>query len=319
MHTQRKRLLSKVGFMYYVENRSQNEIAKELEINRTTVSRMIKQVQKEKMVEITIHDIPEAIFKLESELQQVFGLQHIVVVENYAGESEKEKDMQLLSEAAYYLNRIIKSENIVGVTSGKTLATLTSLLKTNKDTDAIFVPLIGSPEKASFETHVNTIAHNLAKAFKGTSVFMNASLIQENEELKKQIQSAKNFTELNHYWNHLDISIAGIGNPYLENSSQWREILSPQEIEDLKTHQIVGDSYGFFFDIDGNILEDELYRKTIRIDQNCLAKVPHSLGIARGIGKVPAIIGAIRSKNINTLITDQETAQELLRTINPAN
>ncbi|MGM0169101.1 hypothetical protein IGI39_003418 [Enterococcus sp. AZ135] len=314
MQTQRKRLLSKVGYLYYVENKSQNEIANELEMNRTTVSRMIKQVQNEGMVEIKLKDIPEELFKLEALLQEKFEMKHLVIVGNQKDNSEQQKNEQLLTEAAYYLSRIIKSENTVGITSGKTLADLTELVKSNKITQATFVPLIGSPEKTSFDTHVNTIINNLSKAFKGTPVFMNASLVQESELLKEQIQCSKNFDDLNHYWKNLDIALVGIGNPFVENASQWREILSKIEIDELKEKQIVGDCCGNFYDIAGNIIKNDLYYRTIGIGMEGMFNVPNSIGVARSIEKVPSIIGALRSGAINTLITDEETAQEILKT-----
>lgn len=314
MQTQRKRLLSKVGYLYYVENKSQNEIANELEMNRTTVSRMIKQVQNEGMVEIKLKDIPEELFKLEALLQEKFGLKHLVVVENRNNISEAQKDKNLLTEAAYYLGRIIKSENTVGITSGKTLANLTELVKSNKVTDATFVPLIGSPEKTSFDTHVNTIINNLSKAFKGKPVFMNASLVQESERLKDQIQTSKNFDELNHYWKNLDIALVGIGNPFIENASQWREILTEKEINDLKKEQVIGDCCGNFFALDGTIIKNDLYYRTIGIGMEGMRNIPNSIGVARSLEKVPSIIGALRSKAINTLITDEETAQAILKT-----
>ena len=313
MHTQRKRLLAKIGYLYYVENKSQNEIANELEMNRTTVSRMIKQVQNEGMVEIKIKDIPEAIFELESLLQEKFNLKHLIVVENQPCKTDSQKDKNLLSEAAYYLSRIIKSKNTVGVTSGKTLANLTELIKSNKSTEATFVPLIGSPEKTSFDTHVNTITNNLAKAFKGHPVFMNASLIQESKLLKEQIQASKNFDELNFYWQHLDIALVGIGNPLVEEASQWREILTESEIDALKEANIVGDCCGNFYDISGNIIKNDLYDRTIGIGMEEMLQVPNSIGVARSIEKVPSIIGALRSKAINTLITDDETAHAILK------
>lgn len=312
MQTQRKRLLSKVGYLYYVENKSQNDIANELELNRTTVSRMIKQVQSEGMVEIKINNIPEEVFKLETRLKEKFGMKHLIIVENQHVKTETEKEKNLLAEAAYYLGRIIKAENIVGVTSGKTLAHLTELVKSNKVTDATFVPLIGSPEKTSFDTHVNTITHTLSQAFKGKSVFMNASLVQESKELKDQIQASKNFDELNHYWKNLDIALVGIGNPYTENASQWREILSELEINELHKEGIVGDCCGNFYDKNGTIIKNELYYRTVGIGLEGMLKIPNSIGVARSVEKVPAIIGALKSKAINTLITDEETARAIL-------
>ena len=50
MKSERKRLLAKIAYLYYVEEKSQAEIAAETGIYRTTVSRMLAEAKKEGIV-----------------------------------------------------------------------------------------------------------------------------------------------------------------------------------------------------------------------------------------------------------------------------
>nr|OTP19099.1 hypothetical protein A5888_000913 [Enterococcus sp. 9E7_DIV0242] len=54
MNDKRKKLLAKVAYLYYVDNKTQAEISKMLGIYRTTISRMLAQAKREGIVKIDI-------------------------------------------------------------------------------------------------------------------------------------------------------------------------------------------------------------------------------------------------------------------------
>ena len=56
MSHNRRQLLAKVAYLYYERDHTQAQIAKELNIYRTTISRMLKQARQLGIVEIKIND-----------------------------------------------------------------------------------------------------------------------------------------------------------------------------------------------------------------------------------------------------------------------
>ena len=62
MKSERKRLLAKIAYLYYVEEKSQAEIAVETGIYRTTVSRMLAEAKKEGIVKIEIEAFDTHLF-----------------------------------------------------------------------------------------------------------------------------------------------------------------------------------------------------------------------------------------------------------------
>ena len=54
MKYERKKLLAKLAYLYYIEEKSQSEIAAETGIYRTTVSRMLTEAKRERIVKIEI-------------------------------------------------------------------------------------------------------------------------------------------------------------------------------------------------------------------------------------------------------------------------
>ena len=60
-------------------------------------------------------------------------------------------------------------------------------------------------------------------------------------------------------------------------------------------------------------MKGALKGRVIGIDLESLRRVPRSVAICGGKKKFTAILGALRGKWVNTLITDQYTAQRLVK------
>ncbi|WP_243676960.1 sigma factor-like helix-turn-helix DNA-binding protein [Secundilactobacillus collinoides] len=74
MNSARRELLAKVAYLYYVENETQAQIAKDLDIYRTTISRLLKQAREQRIVTIEINDFNATLFKLEAALKARFHI-----------------------------------------------------------------------------------------------------------------------------------------------------------------------------------------------------------------------------------------------------
>src|SRR5690349_20542405 len=75
--------------LYYVENRSQAEIAAVLGTSRSNVSRMLTEAQRQGIVEIRIVDPSGRSQDLERELRTMFGLADVRVALRGRGSSAK--------------------------------------------------------------------------------------------------------------------------------------------------------------------------------------------------------------------------------------
>jgi lsr operon transcriptional repressor len=85
------------------------------------------------------------------------------------------------------------------------------------------------------------------------------------------------------------------------------------EIELFARRGAVGDILGYFYDGNGEILALDLHRHVVAVPVEDLRKIPNLAAAAAGPHKVDAILGLLRGRLANILITDQATAQELLR------
>lgn len=313
MREEKKKLLAKVAYLYYVEEKNQSEIAKELNIYRTTISRMIKQAQQEGIVKIHIEGLDSTVFSLEQYVRRKYQLKQLEVVPTTEGMTNEEKDEELAKTASYFIKRSVAPDSIVGVSWGATVGRAINLIESKRVANTMFVPIVGGPSHINSQYHVNTLVYELARRFQGESIFVNATVVQESRQLRQGIFESKYFEELKQAWGQLDMAIVGIGGSLSQKKSQWRDLLSPADYEELRLREAIGDCCCRFFDQDGKLLTGDLYNRTIGLGLEELAAVPNAVGIARGKVKAKAILAMLRKGYINSLVTDQETLLEVLR------
>ncbi len=113
-------------------------------------------------------------------------------------------------------------------------------------------------------------------------------------------------------FDHVTTALVGIGaidpSPLLAQSGN---IFSPQELDLLRQEKAVGDILMRFFDQNGKLVETGLEKRVISMSLEQLSKVSRAVGVAGGSRKYAGILGALRGRWINILITDHFTARRL--------
>ena len=117
-----------------------------------------------------------------------------------------------------------------------------------------------------------------------------------------------------------DLGTFGIGSLELDYSTFFNAgYLVLDEMKGLTVHGAVGNVCGLFFDIDGEPTARDFQSRSMTISKRDLLTMPTRIGIAGGAGKIQAILGAVRGKYINVLVTDDITAAAVLELDNQLN
>ena len=305
-----RRILVKVANMYYVENLKQSEIAQRMGIDRTTVSKYLKKALKDKIVKITVES--DSFDELEAALEHRFGLKEACVV-------PKSYDMQVIKQnmaraGLALLRRIIDDGKVVGLAWGTTISELAKLAEQEKNSpaDVDFVPLDGGPENIDSEFHVNTVCYQMARAFGGRSHYIYAPAIARTADIRKAILQDVNYEQISAFWERVNIGIVGIGAPVKSSNLVWAGSFGREAIESLSRTGAVGEICSVFYDINGHEVETPFSDRIISVGLEKLKGYEYNIGLAASREKVPAIMGALRGRLINVLITDEETAKILL-------
>ncbi|MFN2275301.1 MAG: sugar-binding domain-containing protein, partial [Anaerolineales bacterium] len=111
----------------------------------------------------------------------------------------------------------------------------------------------------------------------------------------------------------LAVAVVGIGTTRPEKSSMVRaEFLTEKEARALASDGAVGDVCANLFDGEGNLLDLPLGARTVAIQAEDLRRIPLVLGVAGGDVKASAILGALRARLVNALVTDDVAARIVL-------
>jgi hypothetical protein len=90
------------------------------------------------------------------------------------------------------------------------------------------------------------------------------------------------------------------------------DTLTAAEVEELRALGVVGDIALQFFDGAGHKVAHPIHERIVGTDLETIKSIPRVIGVAGGKEKVPVIRAALHGGLINVLVTDDQTASQLL-------
>ena len=312
-HIQDIRLIVKCCTMYYYEGISQLEISRQLGISHPTVCRLIKQARDMGIVRIDVVSPleQEDHTALERELERRFSLKEAVVISDKLGDDGLQKE-ELGKTAAEYLQRILGKKSVVGVSLGTSLKGVHEAVQTPLSGDHIFVPIIGGVGQNLLEVQANELVNSYAKKFGGHALFLHAPSYVNNAIIKETLLEEHSVQEVLEYYDKLDACVVGIGVPEPGCVLMRTGFYSDETIDRLFSEGMVGDICLQFFDINGDHHRFDVNNHIFAMELDRLKEVERSIAIVTGVSKTKAVIGAMRAKFINVLITHRALAESIL-------
>jgi deoxyribonucleoside regulator len=305
-------MLSEVARLYYENNMTQSEIAKQIHTSRSTVSRLLIEAREKKVVEITIHYPWDRSPDLERQFLAKFGLKDVRILQTRGRHGEEAlKGVALL--AARYLDSVVKDDTILGVSWGRTVHNTVELLKPARKIPIKVVQLFGAAIPNN-QIDGFDVVRRTAAIYGGECYYIHAPLFVGSAEARDALLESPHIKETLRLAEKATVVLTGIGSlePSLSPSQTWVSYLSRQEIAELKNKGAAGHINAHHFDLAGNVLPIKLHEGIVGVGVESLKKVPVVIAVASGIEKARAILGALNGKLINTLITDDCAAEKVL-------
>ncbi len=107
-------------------------------------------------------------------------------------------------------------------------------------------------------------------------------------------------------------AIVGVGTPTADATIVQMGYLEADDVRMLHDHHVVGDILGQFFDASGQVVKLPIHDRRIGIELSDLAQIPKVVGVAGGLHKAEAILGALRGGYLDVLVTNELAALRLL-------
>lgn len=305
-----KYIVTKVSWCYYMERMTQEQIADYVGISRFKVIKMLEQARAENIVQFRISGSGVNCLKIEQALKKQYNLKDALVIpappQNLAD--------SISQAAAQYIVEKTKDKDVIGFGWGMTVSRTIGEVNSSSKGILSFVSLTGGvkyyiPYNGSLHGRP---AQKRPENSSGKLYIIPAPFYMSSEDMAVRTYnepSVKVIFDLAKTANHILVGIGSI----TENATVLQEnIITIDQMEILKRKGAVGDILGQFFDKDGNKLDADIHTRIMAVDINRLKGQDNVIGVAGGDRKIKAIRGALQGGYLNTLITDESTAQQLI-------
>ncbi len=306
-----KKQMQEAAILYYEKKHTQNEIASIMKLSRQTVSKILNDAVKENIVEIRINNPEITCKELEQEFCKKFNIKKAVVCGVSADEESLCNLMTVKNAAQYIYSLIKKGYQKIAISWGRTVQKVISEFPVSNTAGNIVFPLFGATDQEQDYFMSNELARSFADKIGAKVKYAWFPYRPDSVEDCKLFRKTSHYKKLNDLWNDIDIAIVGIGNR--EIIQTFGKVFGYNE----KCVSAIGDVSTHFFDEDGNIIE--LYENTLCADRADLKNTKQTIAVASGKDKAEAIIGALHTEMIDTLITDEYTAKNILTLMDKKN
>lgn len=299
-----------VSRLYYLDGVSQISIARQLQLSRPTVSRLLQFAKEQHLVEIKIQDPFQNVALLQQQLRQHYQLKEVLIA-SQTNTNPTNILASLGQQTAQYLERIVHHHDIIGISWGKTMAAVARSLQPSAAQGVQLVQLKGSVVNSQENNYAYEITRRFNQAFQTVAQILPLPVIFDNVATKKLVEQDQFIKSVLEQGQAANIALYTVGTT-LPSAMLFRlGYFSPTAIKHLQ-QVAVGDLLSRFITAQGTIADKPLNERTVSIELAALKKKEYSILVAGGLQKVPAIQAALAGGYSNVLITDIQTAQKLL-------
>ena len=303
--------------LYYYDQLTQAEVAKQLGITRLRVNLLLRRARNEGIVRIQVVDPRRSTADLATALAERFGLREAVVVRSNASNSDA-VTVDLARAAAEWIRQRIDEFEVVGVGWGRTVAATVAHLQSHgssagpsRPRSLRAVPLLGALGDLRPEFRSNDLARDFAAAFSAQWQPLDLPFLVDRPEVRDALLRDRIMQPVLELWQHLDLALVGIGYSIGRSPLLRMPHFDKDEIMEMERLGVVGDVLSRFFDSWGRVPALPFYNRLIAIDFT-LARRALVVGVAGGLEKTASILGALRGRHVDVLVTDEGTARAIL-------
>lgn len=309
-------LIIDASVLYYLEGKTQSEIAKELYLSRPKVSRLLKKARELQIVDITINYQNDEFEKLQGEIRRTFNTPHVVISKTL---SSREDTLEEVGKAAAQeLSTRIHDDMTLGISWGKHVRMASRHMKKKSFNDLRIVELFGAISYDLDQNDMLSIGRSLSSKLNGklyplpSPIYINDPIAREaivnTPLIKGTLEMIKN----------CDLILTGIGSIGKNTISTdttlqtlWDSYVEIETKNDIVLHGGVGFLLAHFFNKKGEFLKLNVNNNVIGIQTETIRE-KKIVAIASGKKKAKAILGALRGGLIDTIVSDEETLKYVM-------
>jgi len=297
--------------MYFLDSRSQDDIARVLGTSRSNVSRLLSSARAAGVVEVRIQDERGRDGDLEQALAERFGLAHVRVAA-FRPHQDARADAGRL--AAEWLDDTLRDGQVLALSWGRSLQAVVSAAAVDEPRRLEVVPLVGGLTTDLSLAAAHELVRELAGRLGGTYRYLHAPALLRCATARTALLAEPSIGRVVARARAADVALVGIG--AMGSGSTGRILdalgLTPAERADFAARGPVGDTCCRFFDAAGAPVGGAVHDRVLAVDLDDLRAIPTVVGVATGTAKTASVLAALRAGIVGGLVTDAGLAHSLL-------
>lgn len=308
-------LLTRVAWLYYQENLTQEALAKRLGISRQKVQRLLTEARDRGIVHVRILHPSAHLLQMEHELTQRWGLREALVVP--AGQGSESGLIESLGRAAAgSLERVAPQCRTLGVGLGRTLHAMSRHFAPEAaegEGERRVVSVMGNLLGSS-ATNPYSIGERLAERWGASFYNLWAPAIVRDRSAAEVFRAEPWIQQVLKIGGDADLTVSGLGTTASDTTTLVRMgYVEPGEMDRLQSKGAVGSILSQYFDEAGRLLDDEIHERVMALPLSGLRDKGGVMLVAGGEEKRPALRAALKGGYVRVLVTDEASALELMK------
>lgn len=297
---------ARAGWLYYIAGNTQDEIAKKLGVSRQSAQRLVSLAVSERLIKFRLDHPIAKCMDLAARIKDHFGLQFCEVVPSDPDAPDQIAGIAIAagSEMQRWLEH--KEPKVLALGTGRALRSTVGQLPTMNCPQHRIVSLAGNMMSDGSASPYNAVIR-LAEKVHALHYPMPTPVLARTAEELAVLHAQEPVRNTLALCKQADVTFVGIGQitptaPLLQDG-----FVRQDELSHLQDSGMVGEITSWAFDENGQVATTGLNERV-----SSAPLVPNGqspvIGIAAGLTKAPAILGALRGKLINGLVTDEAAA-----------
>jgi DNA-binding transcriptional regulator LsrR (DeoR family) len=301
---------------YYLEGQSRVDIARELELTRFQVARILQEALSSGLVRIEIGrpGLPDP--AMGAALAAALGIERAVVI-RASGDSVATTLAQIARQLATVVAETVPAGATLGLSWSRTLDAMAHTITGLRP--CTVVQLAGHLHRPGQSSSSVEIVRRVASISGGTAYPIYAPMLVDDAATAIALRRLPEVADALARVSQVDVAVASIGG-WTPSSSQLFDALPEDAAREASALGAAGEVVGRIFDHSGDPLE-LLDERIIAVTLAELRAVPHVVLSGFGGHRADATLAAVRATGARTLVTDEPLARAILergsRQVNP--
>lgn len=304
----------RAAHLYYVQELTMEDIATEMRISRSSISRLLAYAREIGLVEITVHSPQDGIDSLAARITDLFGVT-AEIVPTPVRASDAERLARVARSAARRVATLADDNMSIGIAWGATVSAIARELPARRLHNVHVVQMNGAANPmTSGLPYASSILERFANAFGADVQLFPVPALFDDPHTKDLMWRERSIRRVLDAQDDIGMFVFGLGSPRADVPSHVYSggYLTGEDSRALLRDGIVGDCATVFYREDGSSDGIDLNRRSSGPSFTAIRRIPRRFCVVSSLSKLVALRGALAASLVTDLVVDEGVARALV-------